>query len=1625
MKNLIAITVMVFAAFTSAAQDLDALWKAYDKARSEDRAKDKLTLLETIKTKSLAERRNWDYYHSCEEYASVRKSINWKDRDAANTQFRNEIENYGSAVLTFMYMQSHGEPGLTDFVLSHTKELNSSCTEKFHKELQMSYVFSDALIPLLDNDLDWALWMLARTEVPSLLKERLAGKYPEEAFLRLQTAIKSKQKSDSLAAFAKDFEGKAVALIARDELLSENFYGGRNLKEEDYLCLKRDAESLKSECQKLSGSERTIADCCRQYDSILTKLSESEVLSVNADYNTMSIAVRNLRELQVRLAKDGKWVFEKKLLNKDGSFYVPDTLNFDLPDMDDGEYEVECVCGRDAETFNYERYSLSISERKDSHGRACYVADARSGEPLKSFTLLAGDKTMKLGITDGFAYLDLRPDIALRARADNGHLRLSPPLRHYGRYPLINSDYPQSALILLNRAAFKPGETVRFKFIAYKGGSVSDNSDITAELRDARNELVAVKQLRTNEFGSAASEFLLEKGKHNGNWTVRVLTPDGVVYRKSLTVDEFVLPDFTVFWDEQDGTVLAGESVTLTGSVKAYSGHNLADVKMRCTLNGTDSVNFVLGEDGRFVLKFDTKPRIYDEWYLVRLTVTDGTGETHEFENSVCVHGGLRLRVTLKNKVEGFFSVEGNYGTNLGIVGDSLALVDFSVWQGRRNAAVSYSITRNGVTVSEAEVKGGGVVSIDLKDAPDGLYQLNARVTDSGKSSDFKGCFLKAVKSAPDVSHVFMEGGDDAILVGTNGRALWVVAELFDENAELLSHKIVKVEPGKELKSVAFPLKESYRGDLSLNVLSFKDCSCLSLSRKIKKREDSRGLSLSFSRFLDTTAPGASYVFGIHTNPSVEAAITIFDRSTEDIRENGWRQLEIPKLTRDVDYSCQTGHVWAMSNRYMLKYMSMAESAGVSNDSLEEAAEVNDNVKRVEPRQDFAPSVAWYPFLRPDKNGDISFSFTNSDRLSTYAVQVFVHDKSMRNKVIRKEMTVTLPVKVAIVEPRELHEEDRWQIRATLSNASALDVAGTVTMVLYDGTDRSRRIAVHREDLTVKAGGGAAVAMDFEVPQGLDTLGIEPSFAAEEFSDAVFVAVPVRPASQKITEAHSAIVRAGESRDSLLRVLKSQFVGGANGGNWQIRETSIADMLEEAVPEKITPACDNVLCLADAYLSILLARKLGAGDVGDLSGLAARIRECNCAGGGWAWFKTMNQSGIITLCLLDRFARISALDPDIKTAFNTARTVRWLDDYWFSDADRPFWCGRPTLEQYLNVRSMYPEVPFAPKADAKALKEFRKEVRETLTATRELSGPLLSKARRLSTLQNLLSLEGSKDLAEAWGISFSSRLTRSFKADVESLRQYTVTHRDGGMYVPNIVMPWRGLMDSELYAHTLVCRVLSYDGTPESLRIAEGIRLWMMGQKETQQWGDDPAYLDALLCVSEASPSTLATRVLAVFCDHTDPFPAIRPSGNGFTVSRVWLREDGSEIQEGDSLILGEKIRAEYRIWNGENRSFVRVSAPRPALLRPVDQLSGRYGWGFRPLRSAFVPQGWRTVLSDRTEFYFDSFPEEHTDLSEEFFVTQNGSFSAGAVVVESMYAPHYRACGEGVLLSTGNGLRL
>jgi hypothetical protein len=350
------------------------------------------------------------------------------------------------------------------------------------------------------------------------------------------------------------------------------------------------------------------------------------------------------------------------------------------------------------------------------------------------------------------------------------------------------------------------------------------------------------------------------------------------------------------------------------------------------------------------------------------------------------------------------------------------------------------------------------------------------------------------------------------------------------------------------------------------------------------------------------------------------------------------------------------------------------------------------------------------------------------------------------------------------------------------------------------------------------------------------------------------------------------------------------------------------------------------------------------------------------------------------------------------------------------------------------VRSRYAAVPFDAARARKDLgadgwKDFLKSAKELLTPRKDerwTNGVLLAKVRVARVLMDLTSSEAGRELAAAWGLKNVSKMRRTIDEEVASLKEYAVAHLSGGVYYPNAVLPWRGLLESEAYAHAQLCdlfRDLPED--QELLRIADGIGIWLMLQKETQRWEGDPGFVEAIASVYSSPEEVKQTKVMLLKKRYLKPFEEIKAAGNGMKVSVKYFREAGSEdaegrrrtLSDGDTLNVGDKIIAEYSLWSEENRSFVRLSVPRAALFRPAQQLSGWNGAILRPLAYGIhraAPYCYREVRSDRTLYWIDVFPEESSTFEEEYFVTQAGTFITPAAEIECLYAPHYRGNDRG-----------
>lgn len=1255
-----------------------------------------------------------------------------------------------------------------------------------------------------------------------------------------------------------------------------------------------------------------------------------------------------------------------------------------------------------------------------------------------------------------------------------------------------------SCMLLKNMAAFHPGDTLEYKAILFGTDTAAvdgrvrysvwtGKEPVIVGLQDASRNTIARDTLYANPFGSVSGRFALPEDRRNGTFTLYVETGGRILASDVLTVDEFVLPSFYAEFEDSGKIFFPGDTVTVRGRVGSYAGLSLAAAQSGYTvsLSGRkiQEGGLEIAPDGSFSLSFLAGKGKYDRYYRIAVKVTDATGESHEFGKSIVVDD-CYFSAEIGNAADGSIEFAGGGRLpdaeadsadfyNVSALEGDFAVVSFDL----RNAGfepvpgkISYQVYYKGEPVVSGDAEAGEKTWIDLSSWPSGIFRLKAAVDVRGRE---KTCICDLVKTADDddvlggaFAHFIKVLPSDGIefQFGASSGPVWAAVQLFGDENECLISEMVHLEgtsgSAGSLRTLSYDYEDSYPDNVRLLVSYFRDGVFHMFSRDFERRHADLMLPLSFSRFTDKAMPGGNCVYEIQTLPGVECAVSVFDVSTEVFRANPWSRYVPYHNIPYVYVTSSGGGISGSGSSPAFRFGRFGEESAIpfqmvsdaprfsadlagpaaGNTMLQESVMAKSvsveqsSAADVTVRKNFSEALAFRPFLYSDENGKILFEFPAGDKLSTYAVSVFAHDKSMSNNVLRKDMQVSLPVTVSVMQPGYLYSGDRYDMSVSLSNVSDSDSEGTLSVFLYDGEEYRDLAPAMVMSRPVKIPEGSAIGEIFplDVPSGIDTLGIKVIYRASEgFSDGIFVTVPVFPPVQTLYESHSALLLSGMSRDSLYSVLRSEFVN-VSGYGAVSREISISDMLEEAVPDSIAGAdAPDVISVAEAYFSARLSSVLRgeAGRNESVAGLAGELLSYQNAGGGFAWLKGGPSSPLMTSVILEYLSVLDRRCPDSsdeRLAEAVYDAVKYLDSCYFSDKESGYLAGSTDMCQYLYVRSLYSSVPLTVSVGRRELKEFASKARKYLLGKEsDAPGYILYKARRAMTVMNFLSSEGAGDsYLRSVNIKTSGKLRARLSGYMESLKEYAVAHKSGGCYYPNAVMPFRGLLENELYAHSMLCTLMSVyaasSGDMEAAGIADGIRLWIMVQKETQDWDNDPAFMLALNAVSEGSPDLLASEVLILTQKYERPFREIKAAGNDMSVRCRYFKADDTvkdtgmpgyrEIREGEVLHVGDKVLAVYDLWSAENRSFVRLTVPRYASMRPENQLSGYYGGLWRPGIRGFAPYSYREVKSDRSVWYIDVLAEEDTRITESLIVTQSGLFSCPVAGTECLYAPHYRA---------------
>ena len=1308
---------------------------------------------------------------------------------------------------------------------------------------------------------------------------------------------------------------------------------------------------------------------------------------------------------------------------------------------EEGIYVVRIVSGgcHSLQYVHISRVAVAIREVAGKH--EVYAADAVSGKPYENFTATAyregrGKGTFLSPVVfsakdygqDGFTVLDQKlyespnnyGELAIAADGDafSEEISISKPyvdrlsrrtvtdVRHY---------------IYTDRRLYKPSDEIQFKVIALstdgRTGNVLEGKTFDVELyAPAEKKPVASVTVTTNAWGSASGTFRIPDGGRNGSYSIR--TPEGST---SVRVEEYVTPDFYMEMPVLEGLYTFDDIITQTGEVKGYAGVAMAGAKVEYTVRRQpqwrkwfpgisyewkviDEGSVTADADGKFAISFKAeRPEALEDdddvsaTFEVEVKVTDRQGETHEASQSVTV-ADIPLQLSTA------FASEAT-------VNDTVIAVNRDVEkriliEGRNRNGIpqsvdgTYKLLRDGKVQAEGSFTTGKAEEFDFSALPSGSYELKYEVIWRGRTISGErtvALFSPSDTAVPVPSVLFFyplqtEGGIE-FFIGTSEEDLYVEVELFDNDLKFYR---VPLHLQNNARRVSLPYLDKYEDCVQLSLFAFRNYKQHHVTHTFNRPVSPTRFDLTIESFRDRTAPETQESFIIKGQPG-ELTVSIFDVTTDRYGANSFRfspfraySTSSPFIRTNINtylrYAGERVVIGYGTSRLSRASVAMSKNASVMDDAVmveeaavamdmaePEAAESGSGGQEPDVRSDFGETIAFYPHLTIGEDGSAEVKYTTKQAFGTFRVLVLAHDKKLNSGSAEAKFIVQKELMVMPSLPLFATEGDKITLKSVVANVGGRELKGTAHIAFEDAvTGKKIDLGARDRKVTLAAGAQSEIEWTVTIPAA-ERIFVTIDVTADGISDGEKNAIEIVPQVQEITETASFVLGGPHGRNYYERQLRDRI--GAKDAVVRYEEYGTLDAVRAALTAPERPANDNFISWLDVIYVSQARQVIGETVDKDLTDAAvAKLISLQHTDGSYSWFPCMYGSDVLTMLFAEKMSQLdrmgvrpAGLDASVRKA------VKYIDRRIAEIADVKNW-NWTSLIDYFAVRSLYPDIQMP----AKVKDAFNKY----LTASEKdwQTTSILAKAQLTNTL---LRTRGT----EFWRSAFDGRI----KTLTESLLDHAVVNRTMGCYFPNAVMPFRGLMSTEVYAHAELQELFYKLGEKE---MVTALQQWLLLQKHNQAWESNMATADAVFALLTHEADDL--RLGAVYYTYKAPMQTVKEFSNDMSVKRSFWR-DGRELAEGDVLHVGDRVEVHYDLWNGENRSFVQVHAMRPACFYPVDERS--YG-------SSYF---YKEQTASGTEYYYQLLPEEDTRLVESFYVTQEGVFDKGLVEIESLYAPEYR----------------
>ncbi|MCM1312255.1 MAG: MG2 domain-containing protein [Bacteroides sp.] len=578
----------------------------------------------------------------------------------------------------------------------------------------------------------------------------------------------------------------------------------------------------------------------------------------------------------------------------------------------------------------------------------CTVADNVTGIPVAGCKVKAEywdnqnrKSRFKESYTDSLGTVNLGTNNWRTVCASRNSLDMT-ETAYIGYFNATGNETEQARLVMdvfTDRSIYRPGQTARAMVLAYrKEGdkfNVAKQEEISLTLHDANGKEIATKKVTSNDMGTADADFVIPKGRLNGNYFIT--TSNGG--RCYLMVEEYKRPTFGVEMtmdgeQEESAEYSFGDSLSIKGCAMTFSGVEVQNARVKYKVEYSNRYfwyrfhgggrqteaegELTTDEAGKFVVPVFLNENHLDDdncvlEYHITAEVTDMGGETQTTEYTLPVSKkGFGLSINIPQNIDKDSIPEWKVTAN-NLRGKEVETKGkwklYRIYD-KKSGAEGRTTTRGNyeyMQVAEGDfVSGTPVECPEMKSMQPGSYVMRVSATDSRQNL----IETEAEFVLFDLHAERMEVMKDWLYADTAEFGLDSAANIYfmpKHNDTYLYYyvfsnkKLVKKghrESAGTLQKFHFDYKEEYGESLTLLLFYAKNGKAYSYRKNITLKAPDKKLTLKWKTFRDKLQPGQKEEWTLSISNSeglplsAELMAVLYDGSLDKLNKHNW-DLEV------------------------------------------------------------------------------------------------------------------------------------------------------------------------------------------------------------------------------------------------------------------------------------------------------------------------------------------------------------------------------------------------------------------------------------------------------------------------------------------------------------------------------------------------------------------------------------------------------------------------------------------------------------------------------------------------------------------------------------------------------------